>query len=546
MNMTVNTYFKRHIKSIILWAIPTVIVSFFAPLKSFQLKWLIDSSSKDEAIGYLLLIFFVTITSYIFESLSRKTFTTIACKAVKSVRDSVVESILHRSVAEYDQEDDSSYISLLTTDIRTLYDDYYMGIFNIVFWGGMMICALCLYLYISPIMLVVIILASIPPLLFPRFVNASLKKSRDNFSAEMSSYTQLIKEYLGGFAVIRSFVRENEYCQRHKEATKNNAAKERSFQQNMNFIITTTSLLSNLIFAFLLLVGIFLVFDGQITLGEMTTAASMGNFVISPCHTITQNYAKIKSSKGIRERLELAMNREHTELNAENAAPLDGIYQLDCTEVSFSYPGSNMPTLCNVSFHLSQHEKVALIGESGCGKSTFIKLLFRNYLNYSGHIYVNGKEISEIDQHNLYQRVGYISQDTFLFNDTIRNNICLFETYDEIQVKKAAKTAGIWDFIASLPNGLDTVISENGKNLSGGQRQRIAIARLVIRNYDLILADEITASLDIDTTEEIMQNLLDLPCSLVVITHDTSDPFMDKFDRVYSVSNGSFSELHDQ
>jgi ABC-type multidrug transport system fused ATPase/permease subunit len=541
---TVNTYFKKHIGVVFLWILFTLAVSFFAPLKSFQLKWLIDSTSKEEAIRYLFLVFGVTIASYVFESLSRRTFTNIACHAVQNVRNEVMEKVLGRTMSDYDTEEDSTYISLLTTDIRTLYDDYYMAIFNIVFWGGIMLCALGLYFYISPIMLIVILVVSVPPLVLPRFMNARLKKARDNFSAEMALYTQHIKEYLGGFSVIRGFMRETEFSHRHQKFSQENARKERQFQQSMNFIITTSSLMSNMIFAVVLLVGVFLVFDGKITMGTMSTAASMANFVISPCHQISQNYARLKASKGIRERLEKSMNSNQNKSEnqtTEATQALASVQQIDCDGLGFTYPGSQTPVLDAVEFHLKKQEKVALVGESGCGKSTFAKLLYQYYPSYTGHIFVNGQELNTLPKAALYKRVGYIAQNTFLFNDTIRNNICLYESFTDEQIKEAAQRAGIWEFIASLPNGLDTMVSENGKNLSGGQRQRIGIARLVIRRYEVILADEITASLDAETSEQVMENLLALPCTLVAITHDTASHFMTKFDSIYRVEHGAFT-----
>ena len=125
-----------------------------------------------------------------------------------------------------------------------------------------------------------------------------------------------------------------------------------------------------------------------------------------------------------------------------------------------------------------------------------------------------------------------------MFHDTIRNNICLYEEFPEEQLKKAIQLAGLTEFVDSLDQGLDTVISENGKNVSGGQIQRIGIARLIIRNYDVIIADEITANLDENTTEAIMNNLLSLQCMLIVITHDTRSEFMNQFDSIYEIQDG--------
>lgn len=149
------------------------------------------------------------------------------------------------------------------------------------------------------------------------------------------------------------------------------------------------------------------------------------------------------------------------------------------------------------------------------------------------------QQLRDIDRQSLYQRVGYIAQTTYLFNDTLRSNICLGADFPEAQLSHAIGTAGLADWVSTLPDGLDTLISENGKNLSGGQRQRIGIARLALRRYDLIIADEITASLDPDTSGQVMENLLALPCMVVAITHDVSGAFMKQFDKVYRVEHGS-------
>ena len=119
----------------------------------------------------------------------------------------------------YNNESDAVYLSLLTTDLRTLYDDYYMSIFNVVFWGGIMLCALGLYLYISPILLVAILLVTIPPLVLPRIMNDQLTHARNKFSAQMAEYTGQLKERMGGFELIRAFLREDSYDNQHRVAS---------------------------------------------------------------------------------------------------------------------------------------------------------------------------------------------------------------------------------------------------------------------------------------------------------------------------------------
>ena len=532
---TVNDYFKQQWPRLILFAAFTLGVSFFAPLKNFQLKWLIDSKSKQEALGYMGLVFAITFSSWFFERLSRRSFTKIACGAVEQVRQRILEQVLHRTVAQYNAEGDAAYLSLLTTDLRTLYDDYYMSLFNIVFWGGIMLCALAMYLYISPVMLLAILLVTIPPLVLPRRMNERLKATRDAFSLQMADYTQQLKELLGGFEIIRSFLREDAYAALHQKAARKARESELDYQQSLNAMVTNTSLISNLIFPVVMLVGLFLAFDGRLTMGTVSTAASMANFVITPCHQIAQCWAKVKSSQGIRQRLEAAMAEPQA---ADQGEPIGHIDSIQCETVRFAYPNTAEPVLKDASLTVDAAQKVALVGESGCGKSTLAKLLFQYYPDYSGDILFNGRQVRTLDRTALYRRVGYIAQTAYLFHDTIRNNICLHEDFPDEQLAHAIAAAGLTDWVASLPDGLDTVISENGKNLSGGQRQRIGIARLALRSYDLIIADEITASLDPDTSGQVMENLLALPCMVVAITHDVAGSFMHQFDKVYRVEHG--------
>ena len=532
---TVNDYFQQQWPRLILFAAFTLGVSFFAPLKNFQLKWLIDSKSKQEALGYMGLVFAITFSSWFFERLSRRSFTKIACGAVEQVRQRILEQVLYRTVAQYNAEGDAAYLSLLTTDLRTLYDDYYMSLFSIVFWGGIMLCALAMYLYISPVMLLAILLVTIPPLVLPRRMNERLKATRDAFSLQMADYTQQLKELLGGFEIIRSFLREDAYAALHQKAARKARESELDYQQSLNAMVTNTSLISNLIFPVVMLVGLFLAFDGRLTMGTVSTAASMANFVITPCHQIAQCWAKVKSSQGIRQRLEAAMAEPQA---AEQGEPIGHIDSIQCETVRFAYPNTAEPVLKDASLTVDAAQKVALVGESGCGKSTLAKLLFQYYPDYSGDILFNGRQVRTLDRTALYRRVGYIAQTAYLFHDTIRNNICLHEDFPDEQLAHAIAAAGLADWVASLPDGLDTVISENGKNLSGGQRQRIGIARLALRSYDLIIADEITASLDPDTSQQVMENLIAMPCMVVAITHDVAGSFMHQFDKVYRVEHG--------
>ncbi len=536
MKATVNTYFREHKAQAALWFLLTAVVSVFAPLKTFQLKWLIDSTSKEEAFFYIGIVVLICIGSHTFELLSRRVYTEIAAGAVHYVRSSVVVKVLSRSYQLFSAECDVAYLSLLSSDARILYDDYYMGIFDMVFWGGIMLVAMFLFWYLSPQLLLIALLISVPTLAIPKIVNTQLVNARRNYSAEMETYTGHLKEILGGYEVIRNFLQEAVFKGRHREDSRENSRVECRYQQNMNSVVIASSLISNLALSLMLLVGILMVYNGQITLGTMTSATNLITFVTAPCQRMTQAYAKVKGSKAVREKFEMAMNQKNEE-DAGGATIVD-IGTVTCRNVAFAYPGTQETVLQDVSLEIAPGEKVAVIGESGSGKSTLAKLLCQYYPQYQGSITYGQQNLKEISRHSLYKKVGYMSQSTFLFNDSIRNNICLFESFTDQQLDDAITLSGLRSFLDSLPDGVDTILEENGRNISGGQRQRIGIARMVIRKYQLVIADEITANLDVETTEQVMRNLLAMNCSMVVITHNISGEYMNLFDHVYQIQKG--------
>lgn len=494
-----------------LWLLLSMGVGFFAPLKSFILQWIIDSQSVRRALVCLLGGVLVTIASHVLELSCRRVYTKLACGAMADIRCRVMRKALARTMKKAQSEEDAAYLSVLSADLRMLYDECFTPLFNIVFWGAILLCAIGMYLFVSPLLLLVVAVMSVPPLILPRLLNQRL-------------------------------ARERHYEQAHAREAEENAQSEERVQQSVNDTIVATSFLSNGTFIVILFFGMLQVFEGRISMGYMVTASQLANFIIQPCQFISQNYARLRSTRGIRARIEELMRMEAPAARAETgAAPADA--GVDCDDVAFAYPGKQERVLDGLTLHIQSGEKIALVGESGCGKSTLAKLLCRYHEDYRGSIRIGGAELREIAEDELLRCVGYISQKTFLFDDTIRNNITLYAPYPDEAVAEAARIAGLESLIASLPDGLDTHIQENGKNISGGQAQRIGIARAAVRGYSLVLADEITASLDEKTAEEVMSNLLAMNATVIAITHDTQGAFMRRFDSIYRIEAGAASKI---
>jgi len=172
--------------------------------------------------------------------------------------------------------------------------------------------------------------------------------------------------------------------------------------------------------------------------------------------------------------------------------------------IAFAY-NQKRPIIKGISFNVNAGEKVAVVGQSGSGKSTLVKLLFRFYDVDSGAIFINNQNISDVSQKSLRSHIGIVPQDTVLFNDTLFNNVqygC--PTASEADVLKAIELAHLSEFIASLPDGLQTVVGERGLKLSGGEKQRVAIARTILKNPQILVFDEATSSLDSQSEQAIL------------------------------------------
>lgn len=338
---------------------------------------------------------------------------------------------------------------------------------------------------------------------------------------------------------MQQFGAMNRFRNIHNENADEISNIENKFNKKMNLAVTMSSFLSNILFFVILLIGMFLFFDGKITMGYMVAAVNLSNFVITPCKVISQQYASIRATKNVRNNIENIMGEQET----KGGEDIADIYRIVWNHVGFQYEESDSKILQGVTMTWEKNDKIAILGKSGSGKSTLIKIFCKYFENYKGTIQVDGNELREISKESFCEKIGIISQNPYIFTDTLKNNICLFESFSDEEISEALIKAGIYEYIQELPLGLDTVLIENGKNLSGGQAQRVAIARAVIRKKNILLVDEGTSGLDVDTADNIMKNLFALQGTLIMITHDIHGNYMNQFNKKYNLVDGVVSLL---
>lgn len=197
----------------------------------------------------------------------------------------------------------------------------------------------------------------------------------------------------------------------------------------------------------------------------------------------------------------------------------------------------------NINLTLEKNKKYAIVGESGSGKSTLIKLLMRYYNDYSGSILIDNNDLKSIYSSDLYKNISMIQQNVFMFDDSIKENIRLYSNHDDDDILKSCERAGLSKLINNLPNGIDSLVGENGNKLSGGEKQRIAIARALINNTQILILDESTSALDNETAYNLENSLLDLKdLTLVTVTHKLIKNILNKYDEIIVMKNGSVVE----
>jgi len=247
------------------------------------------------------------------------------------------------------------------------------------------------------------------------------------------------------------------------------------------------------------------VFDGKMTVGEFTAFITAVGLVFEPIRKLGGTYSKIQDALAASERVFEVIDRENAIKDGPKELQED-IKSIEYKNVVLKYENTNI--LDGISLRVNQGEHIALVGDSGGGKSTFMNMLLRFYDPDSGEILINGSNIKEFTQKSLKHHIALVSQRIYIFQDTLAANVAYGEdTIDEDKVIEALKLADAYDFVMQLEDGIHTMMSEAGANLSGGQRQRIAIARAIYKHASLLLFDEATSALDNESEKRIQRAL---------------------------------------
>lgn len=323
-----------------------------------------------------------------------------------------------------------------------------------------------------------------------------------------SKLTEMVQENFSGIRIIKSFVQEQKEYEKFLEENENYLETNMSLVKVIVIFHPVIEFIASLSFVIFLGVGGIFVIYGYISLGDFIAFNMYLGNLIWPMMAFGWVINNIQRGFASLERIEKVMN-EKAEIVDKAVEETDSIKgDIVVNNLTFSYPGTEVPALNNISLYIKSGDTLGIIGRTGSSKSTLVNLLVRLYNVEEGKITIGGKDISKIPLKVLRENIGFVPQDSFLFSSTVGENINLpFEKLDMDKVIQASKDSDIYENIMDFSEQFDTVVGERGVTLSGGQKQRISIARALIKNPELLILDDCLSAVDAKTETKILENL---------------------------------------
>jgi len=352
------------------------------------------------------------------------------------------------------------------------------------------------------------------------WVGKSLKKHSKKVQDENGVFLSVLDETLNGLKVVKGFNAESRFTSIFKQSTSRLYKYANGLAHRQNLASPTSEFLGIIVIAVILLYGGKMVLvDNMLTPDEFITYMALAYNILTPAKAISKAGYKVKAGNASADRVLEILNTESSLKDKPDAKiKRDFTNSISLNNISFKYEDDLV--LKNFSIEVSKGKSIALVGQSGSGKSTIANLVTRFYDVSEGSITIDGQDIRDLTKHSLRSLMGLVTQDSILFNDSIKNNLLIGkEDATNEDIIDALKIANAWEFVKDLPNGIDTNIGDSGNKLSGGQKQRLSIARAVLKNPPIMILDEATSALDTESERLVqlaLENMMKNRTSIVI------------------------------
>ena len=396
---------------------------------------------------------------------------------------------------------------------------------------------------ISP-KLTLYVLSPLPILVIAIYkVSSVMNKKSEIVQRQLSKLSSISQETFSGIRVVKSYTQENFAQNQFMNAADDYKMKNLDLVRVNALFHPLMILLIGLSTLFTIYIGGMEAIAGNIQVGHIATFVIYVNMLTWPVASLGWVTSVVQRAEASQERInEFLKEKEEIQNYVTKPTIISG--DISFENVSFTYPDTGIKAINNISFKMKEGETIGIIGKIGSGKSTLAELICRINDPDEGSIRVGEKSIKELNLYNLRNAIGYVPQETFLFSDSIYNNIAFGASDSNLElVSESAKKAGIYENIMQFKNQFNTVIGERGVTLSGGQKQRLSIARALIREPEIMLFDDCLSAVDIETEERILQNIKEQSKnkSCIIISHRTSS--IKHADQIIVLNDGRITEI---
>lgn len=549
-------YFKKYNREILFALLSLLITALMILFFGKAIKYLIDYGFVQKSTSSLNIFLFIFVLAVIIMAVAgfyrSSLINTVSWKVITDLRKEAYNNVIKVSSEFFENMKVGDIVSRLTADTVILYDTISNGfaffLRNVVlFFGGIF------FLFLTSAKLTLISLALIPLALSPIFIILKwIKHLSKKSQIALGNVSSHLEETINGVRTIQSYLCEE------KEIKNFNESADGALKTEMKKI-RIRALLVALVIAFsfgaiavVLWIGGHDVLKGEISSGELSSFIFYSIVVATSLVSLSQIAGQLQAASASTARIFELLEIESPVKESQNLQKFlhDEKIKIEFKNVNFSYPArKDVPILKNFSLTINPHEKIAIVGSSGSGKSTILQLLLRFYDVDSGLITINDVDIKAISFADLRNNFSYISQDSFIFSDTIYQNIAYVDkSITKEEVLKIIEENSALHFIKNMKDGIDSFVGEKGIQLSGGERQRIALARALIKNSPILLLDEATSALDNKNEQAIIKTIANIAENKTVITVAHKLSTIINADKIIFIKDGEIAEMgsHDE
>ncbi len=489
---------------------------------------IVTQGGKMKALIIICVIIFVmTFFKNLFRYLAMFFIAPIRNGVVRDLRNKMYKKAMDLPLSYYSEEKKGDLMSRMTSDVQEI-EWSIMQSLEMIFREPLTVILLFSLMLLISTKLTIYILLLLPiAALFIVLLGKSLKNASRKSKETLGGLISVIEETLGSLKVIKAFSAMRPMQKKFEDLN------QTFYKQSVN-VYRKTDLSSPLtetvvtgILMFILFIGGSMVFKGELTGPLFMTYFILASQLIPPIKQLTTSYSNIQKGVASEERIDKILLADDVIVDKPNAKTIsDFTKEIEYKNVWFAYhKGDDGYVLRDINLKIQKGKTIALVGQSGSGKTTLADMLPRFYESDKGALLIDGNDIKELETESVRKHIGVVTQESILFNDTVKSNIVFgMQNVTDADVMDAAKIANAHDFIMQLPNGYDTVIGDRGGKLSGGQRQRLSIARAILKNPSILILDEATSALDTESeklVQEALTNLMKNRTS-VVIAHRLS------------------------